>query len=257
MNPNYDTFINQVYVNRPLHTLIPRHCYKGSYHDTFYFSWSSTDYPEKDLKLFDVNGLYSYVAMKNKFMIGSYNILIGAGLKDLHLVNDKFIYNGVHVMGSMMVSILAPSDLMYPFLSYKAKNGSLFNTLCSSCCETKSFKLCSHSEKERAIMGSFMISEIEYSLKLGYKLLAIFECHVYTKQDYVFKDFVEKLTFCKTRASNCFANLKGTDDKQKYCDQLNQKMDFNGLLLTPNNIKANCGKRFFYKLAQNSFFGKF
>lgn len=256
-HPDYDTFLKNDYVKRPLENLVPRNTYKGGYHDTYYCRWSKSNFPEEDLFFFDVNGLYSSVAIKNKFMIGKYKILVGKDLKKLHVKNCKFFYDNVPVMGSIFLSIVPPSNLLYPFLMYKAKNGQMYNPLCSQCCD-KNLKKCSHSNCERALIGTYMLSEIEYALELKYTILDIFECHIYVESDFLLKDFVKHLVFRKTISSNCFENLTTLTQKEKYCDELNTQMDFdNPLKITVTNVKPNPPMRYFYKIAQNSFFGKF
>lgn len=254
-HPDYEIFLSEQYIKRPLQRLVPRDAYKAGYFDTFILKWSYNDFPNENLWLYDVNGLYSFVAIKNKFMIGPYNVLIGPSLNDLKIIDNRFFFNNERVMGSVFLSILPPNDLIYPFLSYKAKNGMVYQPLCSKCCENR-IKKCLHSEQERALNGTWMINEIEYALDLNYKILHVFECHLYTQSAFIFKDFVKKLVFCKTIACDLFENCK--HEKELYCQKLNQQMDFEEpLLIRPEVVKPNAAMRYFYKMAQNSFFGKF
>jgi len=190
-------------------------------------------------------------------MIGKYETLIGQSLNDLKIIDNKFYYQNLKVMGAIFLSIIPPKTLLYPFLIYKASDGVTYNTLCQKCCENRT-KKCNHSDIERAIVGTYMFNEIEYALELNYTILHIFECHVYTQSDYILKDFVNQLLYCKTIASNCFENLKSESDRQVYSEKLNQQMNFTGnLTINPINVQPNEAMRYFYKLAQNSFFGKF
>jgi len=255
---DFISFLDHVYIKRPLKTLIPRDCYRGGYHDTYFLKWSSNLCLDDNLHFLDFNSLFSFVSIKNKFMFGPYSIFMGQSLSNIKIINHKFFLNDEQVMGSIFLTILPPNDLLYPFLMYKAKNGTVYNPLCSTCTEKKQKSLCQHSENERAITGCYLLSEIEYALTLGYKILHIYECHIYTQFDYILKDFVEPLAFFKTAASNCFENLKSKKQKNDYCSYLNQKMNFNtNFQFTLKNIKPNVSKRYFYKLAQNTFFGKF
>lgn len=103
-----------------------------------------------------------------------------------------------------------------------------------------------------------MISEIEYALTLGYQLLTIHELHVYTNQDFILKPFIEHLNFLKTKYSDLFESCMSKDAKENYCTLLNSEMNYcSPLKLTVNNVSPNIAKRNFYKLAANSFFGKF
>ena len=125
------------------------------------------------------------------------------------------------------------------------------------CCENENIE-CNHNEKQRALTSTYLISEIEYALTLGYKILAIHECQLYTKSSYLLKDFVQKLNFFKTKFSNCLMQCKSMQEKETYCNKLNEKMDLkiSPFILTPQNISNNPSKRHFYKLWANSLFGK-
>ena len=254
---NFKIFVDTNYITRPLHRLVPRDCYKGAFHDNYHLKWSQTENCDEQLLYFDINGLYSYVAIKNKFMINKYITLIGKTLDNIEIKDNRFLFKGANVMGAIFLTILPPNDLFYPFLMYRSKNGQLFNTLCSLCSELQ-LNICKHSDKERAITGCYMISEIEYCLSLNYKILQLYECHIYVDHDFILREYVQKLTFMKTVSSNCFENINDYTAKSNYCKTLNDQMDFcDDFALTPENVKPNSSKRFFYKLAQNSFFGKF
>ena len=202
-------FLKTAYICAPLERLIPRKCYRGAYIDTYKLRWSKKSSPNECFYHLDINGLYSYVSIKNPFMFGKYEVLM-----------------------------------------YRSQNNQCVNTLCKLCCETNRNK-CNHNETQRALTGCYMISEIEYALTLNYVILHIYECHVYKQFDFILRDFVKILTSLKTKHSMETAN----EANFKY---LNEKMELSGLLeLSPSNCSFNSSKRMFYKLAQNSFFGKF
>ena len=254
---NFKNFVDTAYITRPLHRLIPRDCYKGAFHDNYHLRWCHNENEQERLLYFDINGLYSFVAIKNKFMINKYITLIGKSLDNIQIKQNQFFYEGKRAMGAIFLTILPPNNLFYPFLVYKAKNGLLFNTLCSACSELQ-LNVCTHSDNQRAITGCYMISEIEYCLSLNYKILQIYECHIYVEHDFILREFVQKLTFMKIAASNIFENMSDHKMKSDYCNRLNEQMNFSeNITLSPQNIKPNSSKRYFYKLAQNSFFGKF
>jgi len=254
-HPKLETFLRFDYVKRPLQRLIPRDSYKSGYHDTYFLNWSKTD--NESVLFYDVNSLFSSVAVKNKFMIGKYTTLIGKTINDLKVVRNKFYFQNFRVMGAIFLSIIPPKTLLYPYLIYKASDGVTYNTLCQKCCESRT-KICNHSDTERAITGTYMFNEIEYALELKYTILHIYECHIYTESDYILKDFVNHLLYCKTIATNCFEDCDNEYDKQSYCDKLNKQMGFTeNLTIKPTLIQPNEAMRYFYKLAQNSFFGKF
>jgi hypothetical protein len=204
----------------------------------------------------DVNGLYSFCAIKYKYMTGKYNIAIGKDIQNISLINKQFCYKSKPIMGSMLVTIIAPKDLFFPFLLYRTKSGKTVNTLCSKCCETEN-KICNHNDNERAITACYMISEIEFALELNYELVTIHECHYYESFDYILRDFVKILNFFKTQNSDCLKFCKNVNDKVIKCNFLNTEMELKEpFLLTPTNIDFQKPKRTFFKLMANGLFGK-
>jgi len=256
-DPHYQQFINEVYIKIPLERLTPRNCYRGSYTDNYQLKWISAERPDEIMYFCDINGLYSYVSLQYQFMVGKYKVLIGNDLKQLQIVNNKFMHSNQFVSGAILLQILPPKDLLFPFLQYRKKSGQNCNTLCRLCCESRS-KKCKHSDVNRSIIGCYMISEVEYALNLGYIIIHIFECHLYDQHDFIFQPFIEKLNYFKTKYSNCFKGLQTNEAKMECLKILNDKMRLSeSSKFTLKSIVPNEGKRQFYKLAQNSFFGKF
>ena len=255
------TEIQQFLINftpHPLYRLQPRTCVRGAYFDVYSLLWSNSKFPSDNLYFLDINGLYSFCAINFPFMIGKYHTLIGKSLENLELRNNLFFYNSNKVMGSILVTILPPQNLFFPFLLYRTKSGKgkTVNTLCRTCCENK-IKNCKHSDLERAITSSYMISEIEFALSLNYKLLAIHEAHIYEESAFILKDFIHQLNYLKIKNSGCVEKLKTPNEKLNYCEQLNADMNLKKpFILTPNNIKPNPRKKAFYKLMANALFGK-
>ena len=249
-------FLQSTFKPHPLIRLRPRSCVRGAFFDVYALCWSQTLFPDENLFFLDVNGLYSFCAIKFKFMIGKYKILIGKKLNLLQIKNNNFFYNDQKVMGGILLTILPPQNLFFPYLLYRTKEGKTVNTLCVKCSEMKSL-LCNHSSSERAITSCFMISEIEFALTLGYEIITIHECHVYTESDFILKSFIQYLNFFKTKHSDCLRNCKTPVEQNQYCNFLNSKMDLKEpFLLKPDKIQPNPQKRTFYKLMSNALFGK-
>ena len=249
-------FLKNIYIEHPRIRLTPRVAVRNAYFDVFNIKFDKTLYPNYEMKFLDINSHYAFVASEYKFMVGKYTVLIGDSIEKLKLENNKFFFNGNAVQGAVLISILPPQNLMFPFLPYRTKSGHTVNTLCRTCAEKLSSK-CKHTINERALISCYMISEIEFALSLNYKIVAIFEAHVYEHSKYLLRPYIKMLNFLKMKYSDCLENCQNDDEKQINCEIMNKEMKFEApFLLTPTNIKPNKSKKVFYKLMANSTIGK-
>ena len=255
--PEAKLFFEQKFIPHCLKRLTPRDTVRGSFSDVYGLKWSQVDFPDEKFLCTDVNGLYSFCAIQFPYMVGKYEVLIGKSLENLSILENHFTISGVPVMGAILLKVLPPKDLFAPFLLYRKKDGSIVNTLCSFCSETNS-KTCSHTDEQRSFIATYMISEIEFALTLNYKILQIYEAHIYTNKDFILRDFIKKLNFFKTLYSDCLKDIPAAE-QAKYCELLNDKMELKEpqFTLQPNLISSNLGHRNYFKLLSNALFGKF
>lgn len=150
------------------------------------------------------------------------------------------------------MTILAPKELEQPFLLYRKKNGTVILALCRECAEAESLE-CKHSEKDRAFTATYMISEVEFALFLGYKIVHIFEAHCYTQSEFILKEFIQFLNCLKLKSTNCFKECVTLKDKEVLLSLINEMNPE----ITLEDICPNAAKRNFYKLMCNALFGKF
>ena len=257
-NQGIKDFINNHYSSKTLIRLNPRSTIRGAFIDNFGLKWTQKENLKETFYCLDLNGMYSFCAIKNPFMIGPYKVLIGPIIENIKFINDKFCFENENnkMFGTMHVTITAPKTLYVPYLLYRLENGSTVNTLCSKCAESKSNTKCTHSDIERAITASYFISELNYAISLGYKIIKIHECHYYQQADYVLKDFVQKINCLKIQCTNLLYG-KSIEEQENYCSYLNSVMEltepFN---LSINNINPNESSKSLYKLISNSLFGK-
>lgn len=246
------------YFPRPLHRLCPRNCVRGGLNETVALKWFKDEFVNETFYAIDINGLYAFCAVKNAFAVGKYDIVVGQDLEHITILNNKFYYKKQKVFGAIQLAILPPKNLNIPFLLYRTKNRKSLLTLCAKCAEQHNQKQCLHSDIERCLMSSYMINEIEYALNLGYKILKIFECHVYIRQKFIFKEFISLLNYYRMCNSNCLANFEDKKEQEAYCAKLTEKLNLPpNLQLKPDLIQYNPSNDTFYKLAMNSLFGKF
>ena len=248
------SYLNNQYPNsHPRQRLCPRQAIRGALFDTYIFKWSKSLFPNEKCYFLDVNSLYSFCASSQMYPLGKYKVLIGDEIGQLKIEENTFLINGSKVLGTVLLTILPPQNLLHPFLSYRKKDGSTINTLCKICAE-KYLKKCNHTNFERALTATYFINEVEYALSLNYKILSIYEVHYYTTYGNYLKDFCNKLNYLKLKHSN----LQNGNETTEIFNFLNQEMGFEiPLTLSEHTVEPNVSKRNFYKLCGNSFFGKF
>jgi len=251
-SPDHKLFLKS-YVKHPLRRLVPRDCGKGGLTQAFALSWNQQENSDETFYCCDINGLYSHVAMAKMYNVGEYQILIGKALKEISQQNGKLFFEGKKLYGTALISFVPPRNLFVPFLIYKHEQSSVL-ILCRKCFLKKS-KTCKHSDSERTLTGSYFIEEIEFAMTLGYRITAIHECHAYFDQGPVFKKFISILSYYKTKFSPFLEKVE-TDKRAEHCKRLNEKMNFEiPFLLTPND-QPDSFKKYLFKLAANSLFGK-
>jgi len=250
-------FLDHHYIEHPLQRLIPRNVMRGAFVDSYALKWSNLTFADENFFAIDLNGLYSSIAIENDFMTGKYEVVMGKKLNFIKIFDNQFYYHEKRVMGSALITILAPMGMKYPFLPYRKVDGTSVNICCKMCAEITS-AVCKHTDTQRSFTAVYMLSEIEYALSLGYTLLAVFELHVYEKFSKILKPFIVHLNYLKTKYSDLFNTNMSKAEKQAYCDLLNNEMRLNNdFILAPKTVRYNKAKRNFYKFAANSFFGKF
>lgn len=257
-SPDIQNFLNFNFKPRPLYRLSPRAAVRGGYTDTYALKWNQTENPNENFYCLDQNGMYSYIALKFKFCLGPYKIIIGDEIQKINFQNLEFFFDNdlCPMSGTMLLTILPPRNLFYPFLPYRLKNEKTVYTLCVECAENKTIK-CNHVESQRAITSVYFISEIKFAITLGYKIIQIHECHYYKQTDYILKEFVQKLSFLRMKHTEIFKECCTLEEKEEYCTYLNNIMEFTAPnCLTPTNVSPNESKKRFYKSMINSIFGK-
>ena len=110
--------------------LDPRNAVKGGRTEVFKMHTKVTDVDSQVIHYLDVNSLYPYIMSKTKFPIGHPMIHRGHAscidlMNELKRCDEDFI-------GVCMVRVLAPRELMIPYLPHKC-DGKLMFLLCKKC----------------------------------------------------------------------------------------------------------------------------
>jgi hypothetical protein len=124
-DPNY--FIYKVVTDlqrekRPLHRLVPRSTVRAGLSDVYYLKWEKNLFPDETFYYSDVQGLYSYAAIKYPYPVGKYEIFVGSNLtQDIFFGSDGFHYyqDKKLICGAAQVRVRPPKNLKRPFLQYR------------------------------------------------------------------------------------------------------------------------------------------
>ena len=114
---------------------------------------------------------------------------------------------------------------------------------------------CTHSERERAIQGTWCSVELEKALEKGYTILRMHEVwHFPETSDKLFKDYVNIFLKIKQESSGYPKNCVTEEQKQQY---VNEYLAVEGIQLDREKIEHNPGMRALSKLMLNSFWGMY
>ena len=156
--------------------------------------------------------------------------------------------------GLIKCTVLPPRGLLHPVLPYRTE-GKLMFPLCKTCVDTLNQNPCTHTDEERAILGTWCHVELMKAIEKGYEVLEIHEVwHWEETADELFKDYVNMYLKIKQEASGYPKHSVTNEQKQQYIDDY---YEHEGIRLDPNKIEYNPGLRFLAKLALNSLWGMY
>ena len=126
--------------------------------------------------------------------------------------------------------------------------------LCKTCTDTLNQNPCTHTDQERAILGTWCHVELMKAIEKGYEILNIHEVwHFPTHTDGLFKEYVNIFLKIKQESSGYPKECVTEEQKQAYIDEYEQH---EGIRLDPEKIEYNPGMRSLAKLMLNSLWGK-
>ena len=148
--------------------------------------------------------------------------------------------------------VLPPRGLLHPVLPYRTEDKLMFR-LCKTCADTLNQNPCTHTDEERAILGTWCHVELMKAIEKGYEVLEIHEVwHWQETTDELFKAYVDMYLKIKQEASGYPKHCVTDEQKQQYIDEY---YEHEGIRLDPNKIEYNPGLRMLAKLALNSLWG--
>jgi len=166
------------------------------------------------------------------------------------------------IFGLIKCLILAPLNCFFPPLS-KNYHGKLMNVLCEFCAQHRITTSCTHTEEQRALLGTWTTVEISLALSCGYRIIEVFEAwHYPSRMKYskpsnpgevagqsLFADFVFTFYALKTQASGPPSSDMTEGNIEEYCENFFKNT---GKPLDPAAIVKNEVIRSTCKLILNS-----
>ena len=156
--------------------------------------------------------------------------------------------------GLVRCAILPPDSLLHPVLPYRhPKSSKLLFPLCKACADSLQIR-CNHTDEQRTLIGTWVILEVLEAIKLGYKMITIYEIHHYkenTKE--IFKDYIDAFLKIKQEASGYPPGVITDEQKDKY---IQSYFEHEGVQLDKAKIEKNPGLRSCSKLALNNLWGR-
>lgn len=203
------------------------------------------------IRYLDFTSLYPYTNKYCKYPVGHPEIIV----KDFQDLSSYF--------GIAKVRILPPKTLYHPVLPLVSK-GKLKFPLCATCAENETQGPCKCSDRDRSFVGTWCTPELMMAVKKGYQIVKIYQVfHWRNTSQYdpkrkdggLFTDFINKFLKIKQESSG-WPEWCG-EDPGKRQDYLNSYAENEGILLDPENIEYNPGRRALSKLILNGFWGKY
>jgi hypothetical protein len=245
INPAINTFVKQNEDNfKPLN---PHDAFFGGRVEVFKML---VDDKKTKMNYEDVISLYPHVNATCKYPIGHPQFIM-KDFGDYDTIADR-------VFGFIRCKILPPNKLYIPVLPGKYGNDKkLLFSLCKACVEEipRKSSLCSHTDEERCLTGTWFSEEIKLAIKQGYRIKKIYSAYTFKETSTeLFSSYIKKFYKIKLLASGKPHDTETPEKMKKYIEDVKDK---EGIDLEGEKFESNPGLRQVSKLMLNSLWGKF
>ena len=156
-------------------------------------------------------------------------------------------YKGQSFIGICLVRVLAPKELMVPYLPHKI-DGKLMFFLCRSCSLNGNIQCnpCHHTNLEHSWIDTYTSIDMQGAEKIDYQVLDYYELwHYFKGGDEFFKDFILNIVRQKIECFGYPMSCISLENKQNYIDQL---LERNSIKTSVNDIRFDpAGRYLIYK----------
>ena len=162
---------------------------------------------DEKVRYVDFTSLYPWANKMTRTIVGH-----------LRIITENFDEDISTYFGLIKCTVLPPRGLFHPVLPYRTQ-GKLMFPLCKTCADTCDQTTCTHSDKERAIQGTWCSVELDKALEKGYRILQLHEVWRFPEtSDKLFKDYIDTFLKIKQEASGYPKDCVTEEQKQQYVD---------------------------------------
>jgi hypothetical protein len=202
------------------------------------------------IKYIDIQSLYPYCCKVKRYPVGHPEVILNVEGLDV----SEF-------EGLVKCRVLPPDNLYHPVLPMHMGDKLLF-PLCYTCADLKSSDACMHTDKQRALEGTWVTPELKKAVELGYQIITIYEVWHYksttmydptTGKGGIFAGYIENFLKTKMESSGYPKECRSDGEKDRYIARIKTHEN---ILLDKGNIEFNPGLRALSKLCLNNLWGK-
>lgn len=250
---------------RPVQRLILRDAVRPSFMGTYKHFYDS-ELSTKNFYAMDMNSAFAHSALTNQLPCGDYTLLTNHEIATSHSCHfdeqkKQYMLDGEILEGIALVRLTCPPDLEIPFISHpmfdKEKNmDKWFYFNCFQCCKNQTEAECLHADDERSFHATLCLPEINFAKIIGYEI-EILELASFAETTDSVMRFTRVLASNKLKNSGWPAGVTSNEEKQQYCEHINDQMGFfANLSLSVKNVCYDPVKKEHFKGVLNSFFGR-
>ena len=259
LKSEYESFLERNKDDMPPYRMSVNKAKMPNSTDTISLHWTPDDDPLSTIHYLDLNSSFSFQMLNHRYPTG-----LPSRFYDFQLPNalevdqdNKIIYpltskkSKEEAFGVAMVLIIPPNDvkcdkdndylgwlkemsnLLVPYLQYRASNSKACAALCGNCAEAeltkssksiRSVKDCQCNEQKRAFIITIVFQELNFSvLKMGYRVKKFYECLLFERGEYVYQKFYSSLAKLKIR----YDGNKSQMSDVEFVREINAEMQFN------------------------------
>ena len=220
-----------------------RASYRGGLVDCFQFSRKVNNF--ETIRYIDFNSLYPHIMCNYPVPVGK-PVIIEENFDDYLCEFENFF-------GLISCKVLPPNQEMFPVLHTSIRKKQMY-PLCYTCALNENIGICECSDEERIIRGKWTSEEIKEALKLGYRIVKVYQMVHYEERDQeMFSQYIKSFYVDKQEASGWPPDCKTEEQKIEFCNEFQRRM---GVRLDPGKVQSNPGRRTIPKLGMNSGYGK-